>query len=229
MIDVRLHSTSAGRTGRSATEVEVSKERRSRTVVIAGSALLQELHDRVPAGQFTLQWLICRLRSESYPALIFLLAIVAAIPGVSLPAGLLLLVLTIQMIAHRATPTFPRWIADRPLPSDKLRLSLGRAIPILKVVEKAIRPRWPIVLTAARTIVGIAILLLTVRLISFPLPLSNVFPAIIIAAIALSCLEQDGLMLVLALLAGGVVLVVDAQVFYDLLQAGRHLWSAISM
>jgi len=227
MTGVGLHSTAAEGSGRLAADAEVSATGRAAGAVVAGSALLQDLHDGVPAGQFTLRWLIWRLRSESYPAIIFLLAIMAAIPGVALPAGLLLLVPTIQMIARRATPTFPRRIADRPLPSDKLRKSLGRAIPILKVIERAVRPRWPGVLSVARAIVGIAILLLTIRLISFPLPLSNVFPAMIIAMIALCCLEQDGLMLVLALLAGGIVLVLDAQVFYDLLQAGRNLWSAI--
>jgi hypothetical protein len=210
------------------TEVEVSEAQRTGVVFVAGSALLQELHDRAPSGQFTLQWLIWQLRKQSYPAIIFLLAIMAAVPGISLPAGLLLLVPTLQMIVRRPTPTFPRWIADRPLPTDKLCMSLKRAIPILKVVEKAIRPRWPVALAAASSIAGMVILLLTLRLLAWPLPLSNVFPAIVIGLIALSCLEQDGLMLVLALLAGLIVLAVDAKVFYDLLQAGRNFWSAIS-
>jgi hypothetical protein len=210
------------------TEVEVSEGRRTGAVFVAGSALLQELHDRAPSGQFTLQWLIWRLRKESYPAIIFLLAIMAAVPGISLPAGLLLLVPTLQMIAGRPTPGFPRWIADRPLPTDILCISLRRAIPILKVIEKAIRPRWARALAVASSIAGIVILLLALRLLAWPLPLSNVIPGVIIAMIALSCLEQDGLMLVLTLLAGLVVLVVDAKVFYDLLHVGRNLWSAIS-
>ena len=210
------------------TDVEVSEVRRTEVAFVAGSALLQKLHDRAPSGQFTLQWLIWRLRRESYPAIIFLLAIMAAVPGISLPAGLLLLVPTLQMIAGRPTPTFPRWIADRPLPTDILCKSLRRAIPILKVIEKAVRPRWPLAFSAASSVVGVVILLLTLRLVAWPLPLSNVVPAIVIGMIALSCLEQDGLMLMLTLLAGLIVLVVDVKVFYDVLQTGRHLWSAIS-
>jgi hypothetical protein len=184
---------------------------------VAGSTLLQELQDGAPAGHFTLQWLMSSLRKHSYPGLIFFIAVVAVVPGISFPAGLLLLALAIQMLARRATPTFPRGIASRPLPTDKLRLSLKRAIPVLRGIEKAIHPRWPTALAASRRIVALVIVLLTVRLLVWPLPLSNVLPAATISFIALSDLEDDGLMLALALMAGMIGLGVDAKVVYDVL------------
>jgi hypothetical protein len=159
---------------------------------VAGSALLQEVHDGAPSGHFTPRWLLASLRKQSYPGLIFLLAIVAVVPGISIAAGSLLLVPTIQMIARRPTPAFPRWMADRPLPTDKLSKSLNRAIPILKIIETTIHPRWPTALDASRWIVGVVILLLTVRLLAWPLPFSNMLPAAVIAFIALSDLEGTG-------------------------------------
>jgi hypothetical protein len=33
---------------------------------VAGSTLLQELHDRAPAGHFTLQWLMSSLRTHGH-------------------------------------------------------------------------------------------------------------------------------------------------------------------
>ncbi len=42
-----------------------------------------------------------------------MLAIVAIAPGISIVGGLLLLIPAFQMIAGRAAPVFPRWIADR--------------------------------------------------------------------------------------------------------------------
>ncbi len=180
--------------------------------------MLQQLHDSAPPGRFTLQWLMGSLRTESYPAIIFLLATIAVVPGVSLAPGLLLLLPTLQMIARRPTPTFPRRIVTCPLPTDKFTISLKRAIPILKVVEMAIHPRWPVTLAAGRWIVGPVILLLTVRLLAWPLPLSNVLPAALISLIALSWLEADGLMLALALLAGLIVLAVDAKLLHDVVQ-----------
>ncbi len=197
----------------------MSKPPDSEPRLVTGSALLQELHDGVPSGQFTLQWLVSCLRKQSFPAIIFLLAIVAVVPGISLVAGLLLLVPTVQMIAGRPAPTFPRWIATRPLSTDKLNTCLKRVIPILKVVEVAIHPRWPRAAAAPKWIVGLVILLLAARLLTAPIPLSNMLPAALISLIALSYLEEDGLMLVLALAIAVAVLAVDAKILHDVMQS----------
>jgi hypothetical protein len=59
------------------------------------------------------------------------------------------------------------------------------------------------------------ILLLTARLLLWPLPFSNMLPAALIGFIALADLEEDGLMVALALAAGMVVLGVDVKILYD--------------
>jgi hypothetical protein len=193
----------------------VSARQDSRPSFVPGSVLLQELQDRAPSGHLTLQWLLATLHKQSYPGIIFFIALVAVVPGISVPAGLLLLALALQMIARRPIPTFPRWIAQRPWPADRLNASLKRAIPALKMVETAIHPRWPAVLAASRWIVGFVILLLTARLLLWPLPFSNMLPAALIGFIALADLEEDGLMVALALAAGMVVLGVDVKILYD--------------
>ena len=182
------------------------------------SALLQELHDGVPSGQFTLEWVVSFLRKQSFPAIIFLLAIVAILPGISLVAGLLLLVPTVQMIAGQPAPTFPRWIATRPLSTDTLNTCLKRIVPILKVVEVAIHPR-PGAVAAPKRIVGLVILLLAARLLAAPIPLSNMLPAALISLIALSYLEEDGLMLVLTLVIAVAVLAADVKILHDVMQS----------
>lgn len=187
----------------------------TRPTFIAASTLLQELHDEAPPGHFTLEWLLTSLYEQAYGAIILLLALAAAAPGISLVAGFLLLVPTFQMIASRPTPGFPQWIATRPLPTDKLSMILKRAIPILKALETVVRPRWPMPLHVTRQIVGLIVLLLTVRLIAFPLPLSNMLPAALISFIALAHLESDGVMLTIGLLAGLIVLAVDAKIIFD--------------
>jgi len=193
----------------------MSEKRQRRSPAIAASTLLQQVHDGAPAGHFTLAWLMTSLHDQSYAAIILLLGIVAAAPGISLAAGFLLLVPTVQMITGRPSPIFPQWIADRPLPTDKLSAVLRRAIPVLKVLETAVRPRWPMPQRATRRIVGLVILLLIVRLLTNPLPLSNVLPAVLISFISLAYLEADGAMLTIGLLAGLIVLVVDAKILWD--------------
>jgi len=50
--------------------------------------------------------------------------------------------------------------------------------------------------------VGTVVLLLSLTLAFFPIPLSNVVPAVAIALISLAYLEEDGILLLVAMLAG---------------------------
>ncbi len=70
-----------------------------------------------------------------------MLAIVAIAPGISIVGGLLLLIPAFQMIAGRAAPVFPRWIADRSQPTKHLGTVVPRAISVLKLLEKVVQPR----------------------------------------------------------------------------------------
>ena len=74
---------------------------------IAASALLQELHDEAPADHFTLGWLMSRMHKRSFGLIMLLLAVVAIAPGVSIVAGLLLMIPAFQMVADQHMPVFP--------------------------------------------------------------------------------------------------------------------------
>lgn len=75
--------------------------------LIHTSAALQRLHDKVPTDYFTLSWLMSRLRRRSNGIVMLLLALVAIAPGVSIVAGLLLMIPAFQMIAGKPAPIFP--------------------------------------------------------------------------------------------------------------------------
>lgn len=173
------------------------------------SVILQKLHDDAPADDFTLDWLMGNLQEHSFGLIMLLLAVLAAVPGICVVAGLLLMIAALQMIAGRAAPVFPRWIAARPLPTRHLGAVLQRAIPVLRYLEKVVHPRWSMPPVATRRVVGIAVILLSARLLLTPIPLSNVLPALIIGLISLACLEEDGLVLAIGLLMGFAVLAVD--------------------
>jgi len=68
-------------------------------VFVPASVLLQRLHDEAPADHFTLGWLMGRLHKRSFGPIMLLLAVVAIAPGVSIVAGLLLMIPASQMIA----------------------------------------------------------------------------------------------------------------------------------
>ncbi len=184
---------------------------------VPASLILQQLHDQVPAGPVTLQWLMGRLREQSFGMIILILAIAAAAPGVSILAGLLLLVPSFQMIIGFSELRFPRWIATRELPTRHVGAVMGRAIPILKYLERVIYPRFATPPGTTRRVVGVIIFVLTIRLLLAPLPLSNIVPAIFIAFISLTYVEQDGLLLILGLLLACLFLVFETGTIWQLI------------
>ena len=100
---------------------------------------------------------------------------------------------------------------------------MRRAIPILACIEKAIYPRLATPQEATKRFVGLAIFILTLRLLLAPFPLSNILPAVLIAFISLAYLERDGLLLIVALLAGCLLLILDLGVFWQLTQDAKWI------
>jgi hypothetical protein len=171
--------------------------------------VLQRLHDEAPTDHFTLGWLMGSLRKRSFGIIMLLLALVGMAPGVSIVAGLLLMIPAFQMIEGRPAPVFPRRIADRPFATRHLAALVQRAVPVLRYLEKVIHPRWPTPLEATKRLVGAVVVILNTTLVFIPIPLSNVVPALVIALISLAYLEEDGLLLSIALLAAVIVLTVE--------------------
>jgi hypothetical protein len=120
--------------------------------------------------------------------------------------GLMLAALAVQLIAGRSEPVFPHFITTRRLPTRHLLRLGGRAIHVLKYLEKVVHPRWPMTFEAAKRAVGVMVLLLTAVLLLMPVPLSNVAPAIVISLISLAYVEEDGLLLSVALLAAIILI-----------------------
>jgi hypothetical protein len=114
------------------------------------------------------------------------------------------------MIAGRDAPAFPRFITARRLPSRYLFVLGERSIPLLRYLENAVHPRWPAAFETAKRFVGVVVLLLTAILLLFPVPLSNIAPAMVIAMIALAYIEEDGLLICCGFLAALVLVAAAA-------------------
>lgn len=187
------------------------------------SVVLQKLHDEVPTDHFTLDWLMGSLRTRSYGIIMLLLALVAIAPGVSIVAGLLLMIPAFQMVAGKPSPIFPRCIAAHPLRTRHFAALVQRAVPVLGYVEKIVHPRWPTPFEATKRLVGAVVAVLSATLVLSPIPLSNVLPALVIALIALAYLEQDGLLLLIALLAAVSVLALAFLAIWETVRGAEWL------
>lgn len=172
------------------------------------SVVLQRLIDDAQSDYFTLSWVLTRLRERGFGIIMLLLAIVAMGPAVSPIAGLLLAFPACQMIANQPAPSFPRWIGERSLPTPYLQGFIRRAVPALRYVEKFVHPRWPTPITATKRVVGLMIVVLDLAVVLIPIPFSNVFPALVIAITALAYLEEDGVLLSIAMMAGLIIVAI---------------------
>ena len=167
--------------------------------------------------QVTLGWLLDGLGDRSFGVVLLLLALLGLLPGVSAVAGVLLAVPAFQMVLARPGPVLPRRVATRRFEAERLARVVRRVVPVLRFLERFIRPRWATPVAATKRAVGGVVLLLAASLLA-PVPLSNVAPALAIGLIAVAYLEEDGVLLGAALAAALVMLAV----------ASLAVWEAVS-
>jgi hypothetical protein len=193
------------------------------------SRVLQEVIRQAPAEYVTVGWLTSTLRRHSFGIIMLSLRLLAMTPvGSTIPGLILLAVMAVQLIVGRAEPVFPHFIMTRRLPTKQL-LRLGdRAIHVLKYLERAVHPRWPMTFEVAKRAVGVMVLLLTVVLLLTPVPLSNVAPATVISLISLAYIEEDGLLLSVGFLAAIILIGLGSAAVWNRrrgpYQPSRHLW-----
>jgi len=155
----------------------------------------------------------CLLHKRSFGIIMLLIALVAIAPGLSIVAGLLLMIPAFRMIAGKPAPVFPRRIATLTLPTRHLAVLVQRFVPMLRYLEKVVHPRWHTPLDATKRLVGAVVVMLSATLV---IPLSNVVPALAIALISLAYLEEDGVLLSIALLAAVIVLSVATIAIWEM-------------
>ena len=164
------------------------------------STHLSRMLDRVERPRVSIGWMIGELGERSFGLTLLVMAVIALLPGASTIVGLLIAWPAIQLILGHEKAALPRAIARREVGADRLARVIAVVVPRLAWVERLIRPRWPVVFQSTRRLVGTAMLLVGLTLIS-PVPFSHVVPALVIMLLALAYLEEDGFALVLALLA----------------------------
>ena len=97
-----------------------------------------------------------------------------------------------------------------------------RAARFLARLERLVQPRWTLPFETTKRIVGFIILLLGISLLA-PIPFSQVIPAAVIILLAFAWLEEDGLLLILALVAALISIAVTAGAIWGTVEAGLLL------
>ena len=186
------------------------------------SSILDGLLRGQQNDQVTLGWIVEQLGERSFGIVMLLVALAGLVPGVSPVAGIVLALPAIQMIRAHHGPVLPRFVATRHLSRRRLQRLIERIVPILRRMEKFVHPRWATPFEATKRVVGFVILLLCPTLL-VPLPFSHVIPALVIMLLAFAFLEEDGMLLCLALASAAISLAITAATVWGTIEAGRFL------
>lgn len=165
------------------------------------SVQLARILDRADGARVSIGWLIQQLGQRSFGLTLFMMAVIGFLPGVSTVVGLLVAWPAIQMLLGHEIAVLPSLVARREVDVAELARVIRIVTPRLAWAERLIRPRWSTSFQAAKRLTGIVMLLVGLSM-AVPVPFGHVVPAFVIMLLAVAYLEQDGLALLLALLAG---------------------------
>ncbi len=133
-------------------------------------------------------------------------------PGLSIPFGLLLLGLAVQLMMKKPAPLIPKWVASRKIKASHRQAKfVAWMVKTSKFFERFLRPRmafmfrgWPFyaVLVPALIVGGVVMLA--------PLPVVNSVSSGAALLIGLALLEDDGVFALLGILSSLILLILTA-------------------
>ena len=168
---------------------------------IPTSVQLARMLDRAEAeAAVSIGWLMEQLGGRSFGLALLVMGVLGILPGVSTVAALMVVWLAVQMMLGQEAAVLPGLVARRSIGVERLARVIGIAAPWLAWVERLVRPRWPMLFQTTERLTGLMMLLLGLSML-LPVPFSQVVPAPVIMLLALAYLEEDGIALLVALVA----------------------------
>ena len=167
-----------------------------------------------PGSDVTLKELLTLGGERTFGFLFVLLSLPSALPvpapGYSVPFGIVMLLLAVQLIVGRSQPWLPASWLDKGFARNKVAGFITKGLPWLQKIEAVSRPRLSIICTSpvGRLVLGVAIALMSMCMM-IPIPGTNTLPAIGIFVIGFGLLDDDGAIslagLTICILAVGLV------------------------
>ncbi len=181
------------------------------TEVLRFSELLSRVVYEHPAERIGPADLVATIGDRTLGALLLLFALpnlLPLVPGMSLVTAIPLILISAQMTAGKHQPWLPRWIMRASITKAQALKGLPRVLTFMRWVERLIRPRLAALTEHNGTrLIGIMALLLSL-IAWLPIPGLHYIPALVIALFGLALINRDGLLALVAWLAGaaGIVL-----------------------
>lgn len=177
------------------------------------SELLRAILTNNPdAKTFSVERILASIGNERFEASLTMFALPALVP-VPYPGGMVAMptgVIAGQLMAGQKQIKLPSFILKKTVTRKSLAIAIHAIAPILEAAEKVVKPRWSWASSPlARRAIGLLIFLLAVA-IAYPLAGFTGLHSASIIAVALGLAEQDGLAIVIGLVAGVLSLAIVA-------------------
>jgi hypothetical protein len=183
------------------------------------SKALEEVLESLQGQDTTLGGLLEKIGERGFGLLFLLLALPAALPvpapGYATPFGIVMALLSVQMVLGRKAPWLPAFLARRTLSFSVVSFSIRQGGRVLGLVEWLVRPRWSRLSRNRFFLAAIAVVMLLMSLfMTLPIPLTNTAPSFVIFVLAAGILEEDGLVLLGGLLLAPVAACIACLALY---------------
>lgn len=175
--------------------------------------------------------LVDRVGDRGFGLLLLSLSLPSALPipaaGYSVPFGILLLILAVQMMAGKPHPVFPERLQKIQLGKKLAERMLAGASWIFRKLEWIIRPRMRWVgRKAGLFFMGILVACMAI-LMMVPIPMTNTFPAFVIFLIGVGLTEEDGVFCILACVVGVLAVCLYGALVWAIIAYGPEIVSTI--
>jgi len=134
-------------------------------------------------------------------------------PGYSIPFGIAMFFLAIQLVIGRDRPWFPDKLLNGSMKLETAQKFVKMGLPWVQRIEKITKPRFAYLCTSipGKVMLGCAIALMSISMM-IPIPGTNTLPAIGIFVTAFGLLEDDGLICIAGLFISSLGLALTTSV-----------------
>ncbi|WP_019507581.1 exopolysaccharide biosynthesis protein [Pleurocapsa sp. PCC 7319] len=149
-------------------------------------------------------------------------------PGYSVPFGVAMFFLAIQLIIGRDRPWLPAKIMNGSMPLEKVQGVVKKGIPWLQRIEALTQPRFSSICTSlpGRVVLGSAIALMSISMM-IVIPGTNTLPAIGIFVTGFGLVEDDGAISLLGLIICALGAAVSTSILIAVVWGGSNLIDVI--
>ncbi len=163
--------------------------------------------------RLTFSELAAQLHARAWGGLLFLFGAIALLPLPPLTSiffALPILVVSAQMVMGRATPWFPKRLERRGVTKQELGRLIGKMAWLEVRIERIFKPRISTFTGPVATRIIGAVCFVLALVAAIPIPLFHFAPAGAIVMFGLALIYRDGVLVMLAAVAGILSLVLDA-------------------